>query len=141
ADALGARTEDAIGLHDAERERVHQDVVVVAGIESDLAADGRDADAVTVVADAADDAAHEVRRPRVRDAPEPQRVQVRNRPGAHREDVAENAADAGCRALKRLDERRMVVALDREHDGEPVPDVDRAGVLPGPLEDTWPGRR
>src|SRR4029079_13333322 len=97
ADAFGARAEDPIGPHDPERERVYQDVVVVARIERDLAADGRDADAVPVVADPAAAAADEIRRPRMRDAPEAQRVQIRDRPRAHREDVAEDAADAGRR--------------------------------------------
>ena len=48
---------------------------------------------------------------------------------AHREDVAQNSADAGRRALVRLDIRRMVVALDFEHREPSVTDVDGAGVL------------
>ncbi len=108
--------------------------MVVAGVEVDVAADGRHADAVAVVADAADDAAHQERRPRVVEAAEAQRVEDRDRARAHREDVAQDAADARRRALERLDERRMVVALDLEDRGEPVADVDRAGVLARPLQ-------
>ena len=69
---------------------------------------------------------------------EAQRVQQRDRPRAHREDVADDAADAGGRALIRLDERRMVVRFDLEDRGEPVADVDGAGVLTGPLQHARP---
>ena len=69
---------------------------------------------------------------------EPQRVQQRDRPRAHREDVADDAADAGRRALIRLDERRMVVRLDLEDRGEAVADVDRAGVLARTLQHLRP---
>ena len=65
---------------------------------------------------------------------EAQRVQQRDRPRAHREDVAEDAADAGGGALKRLDERGMVVRFDLEDGREAVADVDDAGVLAGPLQ-------
>jgi hypothetical protein len=64
---------------------------------------------------------------------EAQRVQQRDRPRAHREDVADDAADAGRRALIGLDERRVVVALHLEDRREAVADVDRAGVLARPL--------
>ena len=60
---------------------------------------------------------------------EAQRVHQRDRPGAHGEDVAEDAADAGGRALVGLDGRRVVVALDADGGGDAVADVDHAGVL------------
>ena len=72
---------------------------------------------------------------------EAQRVQQRDRPRAHREDVADDAADAGRRALVRLDERRMVVRFDLEDRGEAVADVDRAGVLARALQHARPCRR
>ena len=72
---------------------------------------------------------------------EAQRVQQRDRAGAHREDVADDAADAGGRALVRLDEGRMIVRLDLEDRGEAVADVDRAGVLARPLQDARPAGR
>ena len=71
---------------------------------------------------------------RLLDRTEAQRVEQGDRPRAHREDVADDAADAGRRALVRLDERRMVVRLDLEHRREAVADVDGAGVLAGPLQ-------
>jgi hypothetical protein len=63
---------------------------------------------------------------------EAQRVQQRDRPAPHREDVADDPADAGGRALVRLDEGRMVVRLDLEDRREAAADVDRAGVLARP---------
>src|SRR5439155_1095298 len=49
-----------------------------------------------------------------------------------------NAADAGGRALERLDERGVIVALDLEDHGPAVTDVDRTRVLTGPLEHARP---
>jgi hypothetical protein len=58
-----------------------------------------------------------------------QRVQTRERPRSHGEDVAQDAADAGGRAAVRLDVGRMVVALDLEDGGASLADVDHARVL------------
>ena len=63
---------------------------------------------------------------------ERQRIEAGDRPRAHGEDVAQNAADAGGRALIGLDEARMVVALHLEHDGLPVADIDDARILARP---------
>ena len=65
---------------------------------------------------------------------EAQPVEQRDRPGAHRDDVAEDPADAGRRALERLDRGRVVVRLDLERDRDPVAEVDHAGVLAGALQ-------
>src|SRR5437879_13708775 len=65
---------------------------------------------------------------------EPNRIQDRYRTSAHSEYIAENSAHAGRRALKRLDERRMVVALHLEDDRPAVADVHGARVLAGTLE-------
>ena len=60
---------------------------------------------------------------------EAQAVHHRDRPRAHGQDVADDAADAGRRALVRLDVGRMVVRLDLERDRPAVADVDDTGVL------------
>ena len=104
------------------------------GSKRDFAADGRNADAVAVAGDAGDDAFEQPARAGRVERSEPQRVQQRDRPRAHREDVADDAADAGRRALVRLDERRVVVRLDLEDRREPFADVDRAGVLARALQ-------
>ena len=69
---------------------------------------------------------------------EAQRVEHRDRPRAHREDVAQDAADAGGRALERLDRARVVVRLDLERDRQPAADVHRAGVLARAHDDVRP---
>ena len=63
---------------------------------------------------------------------EAQRVEDRDRPGAEREYVAQDAADPGRRPLEGLDRTGVVVGLDLEGDRVAVADVDRAGVLPRP---------
>jgi hypothetical protein len=79
-----------------------------------------------------------VARLRVIGRAEAERVQGRDRPRPHGEDVAQDAADPGRRALVGLDEARMVVALHLEDAGRAVADVDHAGVLAGALN--HPGR-
>ena len=138
ADARGDALDDVGRLRDAETEDVDERVAGVRRLERDLAADGRDADAVAVAGDAGDDAFEQPARAGRVERSEAQRVQERDRPRAHREDVADDAADAGRRALIRLDERRVVVRLDLEDRGQPVADVDGAGVLAGPLQHLRP---
>ena len=133
--------DDLVGLRDAEAEHVDQRIAGVALVESDLAADRRDADAVAVAGDAGDDTRHGSAHERILERSEPQGVEQRDRPRAHREDVADDAADAGRRALIRLDERRVVVRLDLEDRREAVADVDGAGVLAGSLQHALAGRR
>ena len=65
---------------------------------------------------------------------EAEAVEQRDRPRAHRDDVAEDAADAGGGALERLDGGRVVVALGLEGHREPVAEVEHAGVLARPLQ-------
>ena len=108
----------------------------VGGVEDRLAAYGRDADAVPVVADPADGPVEWRSRRRA----EAQGVEERDGSGAHRDDVAEDAADPGRRALEGLDGRRVVVALDLEGAREPVAEVDDAGVLARALEHGGPVR-
>ena len=54
------------------------------------------------------------------------------RPRAHRENVAQNPADAGRRSLKRLDKTGMIVRFDLERDRVSAADVDDARVLARP---------
>ncbi len=66
--------------------------------------------------------------------PETERIHHGEGPGAHGEDVAENAADAGSRALEGLDVAGVVVGLDFEGAGPAIAHVDDAGVLSGTLD-------
>ena len=98
-------------------------------VEHDLAADGRHADGVAVAGDARHDALGDPPAAGVVERAEPERVHHGDRAGTHGEDVAQDAADAGGRALVRLDGRRVVVALDADGGGDAVTDVDDAGAL------------
>ena len=131
-----ARARETVDRQQPDAHRVDEAVVLVGRVEDGLAADGRDAARVAVVADALDGALEAVV-----GRPEAQPVEERDRARAHGEDVAEDAADARRRALERLDRGRMVVALHLEGHGLAVAQVDDAGVLPGPLEHARAGRR
>ena len=65
---------------------------------------------------------------------EAQPVEQRDRPRAHGDDVAQDPADAGRRALERLDGGRVVVRLDLERDRLALAEVEHAGVLARPLQ-------
>ena len=141
ADAVGRRAGQHPVLEQPDRHHVDQRVALVRRVEHELAAHRRHADAVAVPADAAHDAVDEVPRPRVGRVAEAERVEDRDRPGAHREHVAQDPADAGRGALVRLDRGRVVVGLDLERDREPVADRDHARLLPHPGDDVAARRR
>ena len=84
-----------------------------------------------------------IARPRLRvvQAAEAQRIEHRDGPRAHGEDVAQNAAHARGRALKRLDEAGVVVRFDLERDHVTAADIHDAGVLSGPLHHQLAARR
>ena len=130
------RPHEPVDGEQPDAHRVDEAVVAVGLVEDRLAADGRDADAVPVVADAA----HGAREVPVR-LGEAQAVEERDGPRSHRDDVAQDPSDARRRTLERLDGRRVVVALDLERDREPVAEVEDAGVLARPLQHARPGRR
>lgn len=129
ADAAGIGEVQVLVAEDADRERVDERVALVDGVEVRLAADVGQAEAVRVEGDAGDHAVHDAGGVGVVDVAEAQGVHHGDGAGAHRDDVADDAADAGRRALERLDVARVVVALDLEGDGPALADVDDSGVL------------
>ena len=135
--AGGRRIENLVGVGEADRHRIDQNVAVIAGVETHLPADRRHAERIAVAADAGDHARHQMPRLRMLRRAEAQRIEAGDRPRAHREHIAQNAADAGGRALIGLDVARMVVALHLEHDRLAVADVDHAGILARPLDHPW----
>lgn len=128
------RVENLVSVGEADRHRVDEDVAVIAGVETHLPADRRDAKRIAVAADPGDHARHQMARLGVFRRTEGERVEACDRPRAHREYVAQDAADAGGRALIWLDVARMVMALHLEHDRLAVADVDDAGVLAQALD-------
>src|ERR1700694_6018413 len=98
--ALGPRAHQTIDANQAHAHRVDQWVVRVALLEVDLATDGRYANAVSITADAGDDSFDVTGGSRLR--AEAQGIEQRDRPGAHGDDVADDAADSRRGALVRL---------------------------------------
>ena len=139
ARTLGASAHELVRAHQADAHRVHQRVVRVALLEVDLAADSWNSNAVAVTADTGDHSFEAAAGGGQR--AEAQRVQERDRARAHRDHVADDAADAGGRPLVGLYRGGVVVRLDLEDRGPAVADLDRSGVLAGALDHTRSGRR
>ncbi len=134
ADPGGGGVEDSVAARQPDGHRIDEAVAVVAGVETHAAAYRRHAEGIAVAADAGDHAGDKSARLRIRRRAEGERVEAGDRPRAHGEDVAQDATNPGRGALIGLDIARVVVALHLEHDGEPITDIDDAGVLAWPLD-------
>src|SRR5262249_57784247 len=119
ADARSGGVENLVAARDPHRHRIDEAVAVVAGVKTNAAAHRRYTEGIAVAADAGDHAGEQMSGLRVGRRAEGERIETGNRPRAHGEDVAQNAADAGGRALIRLDVARMVVALHLYPCGHP----------------------
>ena len=135
AGAGRAGPRDPVGRQEPDAHRVHEHVVAVGLVEDRLAADSRHADRVPVRADPGHRAVETGVAGR-----EAQPVEERDRARAHRDDVAQDPADAGRGALERLDRGGVVVALHLEADRLAVAEVDHARVLTGALQHAFPFR-
>ena len=102
ANALRPRAHDRLGLHQTQGHRVDQGVAGIAGVEGHLSTDGGHPDAVAVMGNAGHHAFHQAHVALVLERAKPEGVQQGNRTGTHGEDVPQNAAHAGGRALERL---------------------------------------
>ena len=129
ARAFRGRGDEVAVAEEADAHGVHQRVFAVGVVEEDLAAHVGNAEAVAVAADAGDDTLEQAAVLGLVGRAEAQRVQQRDGPRAHGEDVADDAADARRRALIGLDGRGVVVGLDLHGHGEAAADVDDAGVF------------
>ena len=130
--------ENRIGARDAHRHGVDEDIAVIARVEIHGAADGRHPEGIAIAADARHHAGHQMAGARMIGRAEAQQIEAGDGARAHGEDIAQNAADPGGRALIGLDIGGVVVALHLEDAGQPVANVDDASVLARPLND--PGR-
>jgi hypothetical protein len=104
-------------------------IAFVRFIEIDFSGNRRNAETVSVVRNTRNYAAEESAHFRGREFPKAQRVQAADWPSAHRENVPNDPADTGRRALKRLDGARMIVRLDLESDRQSIANVNDAGVF------------
>ena len=132
--ALATRSpeHEAVLRQEPATQNVDERVARITAGEFEFPADGRDPDRVAVTGNAAHDAARHPPVAGVAGRAEAERVHEGDRPGAHGEDVADYAADAGGRPLVGLDRRRVVVALYADGYGDAVAGVDHAGVLTRP---------
>ena len=91
--------EDLIVADQAERESVNQWIERVGIVKCDFAADGGNAESVSVMRDAGHDSGQQRSVPssmlRMIERAKAQTIQRGNRPRAHREDIAQDSADAG----------------------------------------------
>ena len=138
ANPLGEAGKNPLLVDQAERKSVDENVGVVASVEVTLAADGGHANAITIAADAGDHAGDKVAGARMIDGAKAQRIERSDGPRAHGENIAQDAADAGRRALVGLDERRMVVAFHLERHGKPFANINDPGILSRPLQNIRP---
>ena len=129
AGTAGGGAGELVVLDQADAHGVDERVAAVGGGDLDFAADGGDAHAVPVPADAADDAVGQVASAPVVQRAEAQAVEEGDGARAHGEDVAKDAADAGGGALEGFDRAGVVVAFDLHDDGQAVTDVDCSGVF------------
>ena len=125
----GRRPRQLVRPQQPHAHRVHQRVARIRIRKDYLAAHIRHADAVPVARYARYHAPEQVAVARVRKPPKPQRVQQRDRPRAHCEDVSHNPPHARCRPLTRLYRRRVIVRLDLHHHRKPIAYVHRARVF------------
>src|SRR3546814_14998710 len=84
ADAGSVRGDNLVGIGETDGHRCDHDVAVIGVVEIDLAADGRDADAIAVAADAVNDPGDAVPHLRMIGPAEAQRVHFGDRSRAHR---------------------------------------------------------
>ncbi len=137
ADAGGVGQPDVLVPEDADGQSVDQRVALVDGVEDHFTADVRQPQGVSVSADTGHNAVDQTRGVRMVDRAEPQRIHDSDGTCAHRNDVADNAPDAGCRTLVGLNEGRVIVGFDLEGHGPAVPDIDDAGVLTDPHQEVF----
>src|SRR5580765_5829136 len=149
SNALGFCEKDFFFARDAEGQRVNQRILRIARLETDFAADGRDAETISVMRDAAN---HAIENATIlgsvffacafsrSDLAEAKRIEYGDGTRAHGEDVAQNSADARRSALKRFDVARMIVRFYFERGDEPIADVHNAGVFARTLHHEFAAR-
>ncbi len=149
ADAFSFGKKNFFLLGDAESKSVDERILRIARLEADFAANRRDAKTISVTSDSANYAVEDAAVFRsvfftgvfaCSDLAESQRIQDSDGARAHGENVAQDAADPGRRALEGLDVAGMIVRFDLEGRDEAVTDVNDAGVFARALHDELAAR-
>ena len=139
--AGGGRPENPVTVGKADGHGIDKDIAIIGGIKIDLAADRGNADTIAIAADAGHNTAQKVACLFMIGRAKAQGVQQCYRPRTHGEDVAQNAANTGGRALIRLDKGGVIVTLDLENRCKAVTNIDGTGIFARPLNDLWPVHR
>ena len=129
ANALGRAARDLVMAQHAEAEGIDEGIALVAFVEIHLAGNRGDAEAIAVMRNAADHSAEQAAHLGIGEFAKTERIQRADRPRAHREDVANDAAHARGRALEGFDGAGMVVRFDLEGNRQTIADVNDAGVF------------
>ena len=135
ANAGGRGIKYFIGAREADTHGIDQNIAIIAGVEINLAAHRRHADAIAIAANAGNDTGHKVAGFFVVGLAEAQRVQVGNRTRAHGKHIAHNAAHTRGRALIGFDEGGVIMAFHFENCRVAVTDIDHTGIFAGSLND------
>ena len=128
-DSLRVREVKVFVAKCSDGQGVDERVCLIDRVEPRLTPDVGQSKTVSVERDAADDAVHHTIRVGVVDCAKPQCVHHRDGPSAHRNDVADDSANAGRGTLEGLDVGGVVVALNLERDRPTFADVDNTRVL------------
>ena len=135
ADTGGGGVENLVRIREACGKGVHKAVAVVGRVKAHFAANRWDAKGIAVTANARDNAVNQLAGLGVAGQAEGQRIHRSDRPCAHGEDIAQDAADAGGSPLVGFDIGRVVVAFHLKDDSLTVADIDDACVFTGAADD------
>src|SRR6202040_800950 len=143
--AAGRAARQLIVPEHSQAKNVYQGIAFKAFVEINFTADGRNADAISIMRDSGNNPGEE---PPVGgksricfgfrisdfefvfiDRSETERVQAKFRTRPHGENIANVPAHTGGGALERLDRARVIMAFHLERDGPAVTDIDPTGVF------------
>ena len=136
----GSRSiKNLVGLGDPHRHGIDQNIAIITGMETELAAHCRHTEGIAVAADPCHHTCHQMAGARVGRITKAQGIQAGDRPRTHGKNITQNTAYARRCPLIGLDEGGVIVAFHFEHAGQPVADIDHTGIFARALDD--PGRR
>ena len=124
ADADRCGIKNLVGIGDANGHRVDKDIAIIGLVEINFTAHRWHANTIAIAANPANDATDQMLHLRMIRRARAQRVQLRNRPRAHREDIAQDAAHTSRCTLIRLDARRVIVRFHLENRGLTITNID-----------------